>query len=95
MKIKAQFLVVRLNGKAEDVTPLADIYSSVQIHLEKEYLTEEDVFTYYQHMDKPYQLRRLADVLEKGCLYDEQEAKDICCKLSQYEIKIEERELEF
>ena len=63
MKTKADFLVVRLNGEAIDVIPISDIYTSVQIRLNKEYLTEEDVLTYYQHMNKPYQLRMLADVI--------------------------------
>lgn len=95
MKTKADFLVVRLNGEAINVTPISEIYTSVQIRLDQQYLTEKDVLTYYQHMNKPYQLRMLADVIEKGYLFDEQEAKDVCCKLSQYEIKIETRELEF
>lgn len=95
MKQEVQFLVTRLDGKVEDVQPLNEIYDHVQITLDKQYLTEEDILKFYSHMARSYQLRRLADVLDSGLLRDEQEAKDLICDLSRYSIQIEKKEIEF
>lgn len=95
MKVTVEFLVVRLDGKVDTITPLQEIYDHVQIRLEKEYLTEDDVLEFYKHMSRSYQLRQLAEVLDKGVLIDEQEAKDLTCDLSRYSIHIEKKELGF
>lgn len=89
------FLVTRLNGKIKDVVPIQDFYTECQISLKSEHLTDEDILKFYSHMSKDYQNSRMIDVRTYGKLYEEGEAKDLTCELSQYSIGIEHKEIYF
>lgn len=94
MRIDAEFLVTRLNKEVVDIIPLEDCYQTCDIRLVSENLTDEDIFKFYSNMSKMYQENMLKEVRNTGRLYEQQEAKDLTCKLSQYEINIEKKEVE-
>lgn len=95
MKYDVMFLVTRLNGKVVDITPIDECYTHCSICLDREYLTDADVKKFYNYMDNDYIERKIHLVIESGHLYEEQEAKDLTCELSQYTIAIEHKEIDF
>lgn len=94
MLIDVEVLTVRLNGKIIQATPISDIYNREQITLDSKYLTDEDINKYYIHISPKYKQAKFDAVRQSGSLRDEQEAKDLCCELSQYKINIEHYDLE-
>ena len=94
MKQECMFLVVRLNGEVVDFTEIDDMYCNCQIHLDKEYLTDEDIEKFYQGYGDLSKKQGLQHIQEHGYLYEEGEAKDLTCDLSQYSIHIEQKEIE-
>ena len=94
MKIVVEFLVVKLNEEVVDITPIQDIYEECSIGLKSENLSDEDIFKYYSHMSREFQESKLKEIRKSGRLYEECEAKDLTCELSQYEILIAEKEVE-
>ena len=94
MKIKVKFFVVKLNSQIVEATPISEIYDRVQINLDFNHLTKEDVLKYYDFMNESARYRALADVIDKNCLQDEQEAKDLVVRLSEYELYIIEKDVE-
>ena len=95
MKQDIEFLVVRLNGEVVDVTAIDDMYCNCQIHLEKEYLSNEDIEKFYEQYGELSKKQGLEHINEYGYLYEEGEAKDLTCDLSQYSIHIEHKEIDF
>ena len=95
MKQECMFLVTRLNGKVVNIVPIEENYTHCSICLEREYLTDDDVKKFYNYMDDDYIERKIHSVIEYGHLYEEQEAKDLTCELSQYTIAIEHKEIDF
>lgn len=95
MKKDCMFLVTRLNGKVVEVIPIEENYTQCSIVLESEHLTDDDVKKFYSYMDNDYIERKIHSVIESGHLYEEQEAKDLTCELSQYTVKIEHKEIDF
>ncbi len=95
MIINCSFLITRLDGEICNVTPIEDMYTNCQISLKSEYLTDEDILKFYSHMSKDYIKSRIIDVRTYGKLYEEGEAKDLTCELSQYSIGIEHKDIEF
>ena len=94
MKINAQFLVVRKDNKIIQVHPLADQYTEVQLTIDTKDMGEQGILHFYRYMSKPDALRKLADCLEKGTLYECQEAKDLRGKYDSIDISIIEKEVE-
>lgn len=95
MKQECMFLVTRLNGEVVNVTPIEENYTHCGITLEVEHLTDDDVKKFYSYMDDDFIERKIHSIAESGHLYEEQEAKDLTCELSQYTVKIEYKEIEF
>lgn len=95
MKYDIMFLVTRLNGKVVDVTPIEENYTHCSIILEVEHLTDDDVKKFYSYMSDDFIERKIHSIAESGHLYEEQEAKDLTCELSQYTVKIEHKEIDF
>ena len=95
MKYNCIFLITRLNGKVVGVTAIDDMYCDCQIHLEKEYLTDEDIEKFYKGWGELSKKQGIEHINEYGYLWEEGEAKDLTCDLSQYSIHIEEREIDF
>lgn len=95
MKKECMFLVTRLNGKAVDVTPIEDLYTNCTVILEAEHLIDDDIKKFYSYMNNDFIEKKIHSITESGRLYEEQEAKDLTCELSQYTIKIEYKEIEF
>lgn len=96
MKCDIMFLITRLNGKIVNVSPIDDIYTDCQIKLDAKYLTDEDILNFYSYMSEEYRQDMLQNIrTTTGYLFEEGEAKDLTCQLSQYTIKIEHKELEF
>ena len=94
-KFDIMLLITRLNGKAIYVSPIDDIYTDCQIKLDAKYLTDEDILNFYSHMTEKYRQDMLQNIrTTTGYLYNEGEAKDLTCELSQYSIKIEHKEVE-
>ena len=89
------FLVTRLNGKGVDVTPIEDLYTDCTIILKAEHLIDDDIKKFYHYMNNDFIEKKIHSIAESGRLYEEQEAKDLICELSQYTIKIEYKEIEF
>jgi len=94
MKINVQFLVVRKNNEIIQVHPLADQYTEVPLELDTKDMSDQDILHFYRYASKPDALRKLADCLEKGTLYECQEAKDLCGKFGSIDISIIEKEVE-
>ena len=100
MKYTCMFLVVRLNGKAEDITPIEDCFNECGVRLDSSYLSDDDIFKFLKNCGN-YTKELVKDLnmvnicRDKGCLYKEAEAKDLTCDLSQYSIHIEEKEIDF
>lgn len=94
MLLDVEVLTVRLNGKIIEATPIGDIYDRVQITLDGEYLTDEDINKYYIHISPQYRQAKFKAAKQQGSIRDEQEAKDLCCTLSQYKVSIEHYDLE-
>jgi hypothetical protein len=46
-------------------------------------------------MNNDFIEKKIHSIAESGRLYEDQEAKDLTCELSQYTIKIEYKEIEF
>ena len=95
MKQIIEFLVTRLNGRVVGVTAIDDMYCNCQIHLEKEYLTDEDIENFYKEYGELSKKQGLQHIQEYGYLCEEGEAKDLTCDLSQYSIHIEHKEIDF
>ena len=95
MKYDVMFLVTRLNGEVINVTPIEENYTHCSICLEREYLTDDDVKKFYNYMGDDYIERKIHSIIESGSLYEEQEAKDLTCELSQYTVAIEHKEIDF
>ena len=95
MKYDVMFLVTRLNGKVVDVTPIEEIYTHCSIILEVEHLTDDDVKKFYSCMSDDWVEKKIHEIAEYGHLYEEQEAKDLTCDLSQYSVHIEHKEIDF
>lgn len=95
MKKDCMFLVTRLNGEVVDVTPIEENYTHCGIVLESEYLTDDDVKKFYDYMGNDFIERKIHSIIECGHLYEEQEAKDLTCELSQYAVRIEHKEIDF
>lgn len=100
MKYTCMFLVVRLNGKAEDITPIGDCFTDCAVRLDSSYLSDEDIFKFYKSCAgyskaELEELNAINNCRNRGHLYREGEAKDLTCDLSQYSIHIEEREIDF
>ena len=94
MKQDVEFLVVRLNGEVVDFNAIDDIYCDCQIHLDKEYLTDEDIEKFYEQYGDLSKKQGLHHIQEYGYLFEEGEAKDLTCDLSQYSVNIEHKEIE-
>jgi hypothetical protein len=95
MKFEIQIFVVRLNKEVVDIYPLNDEgYDDIQICLDAQYLSDEDILNFYNHMSDEYANKRLEEIRESGRLFEEQEAKDLYNNLSQYSMKIEKHSVE-
>ena len=95
MKKDCMFLVTRLNGKVVDVCGIDECYTNCSICLDREYLTDDDVKKFYNYMGDDYIERKIHSIIESGSLYEDQEAKDLTCELSQYTVAIEHKEIDF
>lgn len=95
MEITALFLVTKLHGKVVKVQPLLDEYTEVDIRLDINNLTSNDLALWYSHLATDAREEKIQQTKQRGYLYDTQEAKDLCCNLSMYNISIQEKVINF
>lgn len=94
MLVNVKLLVTRLDNKVVNVIPVQDAYTMVTIELDSQYLTDEDIKTYYKHLPSIAQDVKTRMARANGYLDDEQEAKDLPITLSRYKITLEEQQIE-
>lgn len=94
MLVNIGLLVTRLDNEVVNVIPVQDAYTRVPIELDCDYLTDEDIKTYYKHLTTVAQDVRTRMARANGYLDDEQEAKDLPITLSRYKITFEEQQIE-
>ena len=92
-----EVFTVRIDGEVVEATGIEDDYSPVQIHIEKKFLTEDDIRKYCRHMSQDYVERQVKEFNKNSnfVLRDEQEAKDICRDLSRVSTSIEKAKVDF
>ena len=95
MKYDVMFLVVRLNGKIESITPIEESYTDCQISLDDTYLTDDDIKKFYEDYCGHCSQEDIDKVRKNHSLYKESEAMFLTCELSQYSVKIEHKEIDF
>ena len=99
MKQECMFLVKRLNGKVQNVHPLDECDTQVQIHFRSEHLTDKDIRFLYEECgfggwSKTYE-DYLDGVRQRGYTRMKDEAMNLTCELSHYTVKIEHKEIDF
>ena len=94
MKTKVEFFVIRLDGEVYRAEAISDVYSAVTIDIPLEYLSAEDLNQYFSDFSDSVRAKKIEECFNDQTLFDEQEAKDLRCKLSRISMDIEEKEIE-
>ena len=94
MKTKVKFFVIRLDGEVYRAEAISDAYSVVMVDIPLEYVSNEDLNQYFSDFSDLVRAKKIEECFNDQTLFDEQEAKDLRCKLSRISMDIEEKEIE-
>ena len=95
MKKICYFYIIRLDNKVINFIPLNDEgYDRLEIQLESQYLTDDDIQKCFSNMGYGYIQNKIKDTRKYGQLYYYDEVRHFCFELSRYKTSIETREIE-
>ena len=97
MNVTISALVARKNNKIIAFVPIKDIYSEVQLVVTSEDIDEQQLEDMLLNIGfgVDYIDVSLRGFVKDGYYYIEEEAKDICGQWGDFEVSIEEKEMEW